>query len=234
MKPDRRLAPAPPLKRRTVKTSKATKAARRPKSTKPRDAKVGSKAIAALTGARLTLRPLGPKDVDEHYVRWLNDPMVNAYSRRSGAQTSSAEAKAYLAGLSTEERVLAIHHATLGHVGNVKYGPIDRANGRADISILIGEPMAWGRGIGTEAVYLVAHHLFLVEGLNRVEAGSGNPAFLHLVQKLGWSVEGVQRERVRIGERLLDWTLVAQLRREFTERPEFHPLGKPVGRDGGR
>jgi RimJ/RimL family protein N-acetyltransferase len=160
--------------------------------------------------------------VNERYLAWLSDPVVNAHSRRAGTSTSAMEAKLYLASLGPDEAVLGIHHRALGHVGNVKYGPIDRANDRADISILIGARDAWGKGVGREAVYLVTRHLFETEGLNRVDAGSGNPAFVRMVQSLGWRVEGVQRERVRVGDRHLDWTLLAQLRREFVLRPEFH------------
>jgi RimJ/RimL family protein N-acetyltransferase len=178
-----------------------------------------------LRGARLLLRPFGPDDVDERYLGWLNDPVVNAHSRRLGSRSSAAEARLYLASLGPDERVLGIHHHALGHVGNLKYGPIDRADSRADVSILIGERDAWGQGIGREAVYLVTRHLFLTEGLNRVDAGSGNPAFVRLVLSLGWRAEGEQHERVRIGGHLVDWTLLAQLRREFVERPEFHAEG---------
>ncbi|MGD9537718.1 MAG: GNAT family N-acetyltransferase [Alphaproteobacteria bacterium] len=175
-----------------------------------------------LAGARLTLRRFGPEAVDERYLAWLNDPVVNAHSRRFGITTNAAEARLYLASLGPDEAVLGIHHHALGHVGNIKYGPIDRTDSRADISILIGERAAWGQGIGREAVYLVTRFLFREAGLNRVDAGSGNPAFVRLVQSLGWRIEGVQRERVRIGDRYLDWTLLAQLRAEFVERPGFH------------
>lgn len=174
-----------------------------------------------LRGARLLLRPLGPEAVDERYLAWLNDPEVNRFSQRHGHHTTLGEARAYLETLGADETVLGIEVDDLGHVGNVKYGPIDHHNRRCDISILIGEHAAWGRGVGTEAIYLVSRHLFETRGLNRLDAGSANPAFLKLVDKLGWRVEGVLRERVRIGDRFLDWTLVAQLRGEFRRRPEY-------------
>jgi hypothetical protein len=41
------------------------------------------------------------------------------------------------------------------------------------------------------------------------------------VTKLGWITEGVQRERVRLASGFVDWTLLAQLRREFRRVPRF-------------
>ena len=182
-----------------------------------------------IEGRSLSLRRFTPDQVDERYLSWLNDPQVNAFSRRLGTTTSLSEAKAYLAGLHADACVLAIRHATLGHVGNIKYGPIDRANARADISILIGEPATWGKSIGREAVYLLTRHLFQVEGLSRVDAGSGNPAFLRMVQSLGWRIEGCQRARVKIQGQFIDWTLVALLRTEFVERPCYHTAHAAAG-----
>ena len=175
-----------------------------------------------ITGANLHLRALGSDDVTERYVGWLNDPAVNALSSRLDRRSDAAACRHYLSTRAPEEVVLGMFLPDIGHVGNVKYGPIDRRNSRADISVMIGELSVWGKGVGREAVYLVTRNLFQHEGLNRVDAGSGNPAFVRLVQSIGWKLEGVQRERVNIGGRLIDWVLVAQLRSEFVELPQFH------------
>jgi RimJ/RimL family protein N-acetyltransferase len=176
----------------------------------------------ALVGARLVLRPFRPEDISERYLDWLADPDVNRYSRRLGQpRPTRAEARSWLDAREPEEFVYAITTEELGHVGNVKAGPIERANSRADISILIGERRAWNSGVGAETVYLVTRHLFLDHGLDRVDAGSGNPAFLRLVAKLGWRVEKVLPARVQIDGDWVDWTLVAQHRDEFRRRPEY-------------
>ena len=178
--------------------------------------------VDALVGARLVLRPFRPEDISERYLDWLADPDVNRYSRRLGQpRPTRAEARRWLDEREPEEFVYAVTSDELGHVGNIKAGPIDRANSRADISILIGERRAWNAGVGAEAVYLVTRHLFLDHGLARVDAGSGNPAFLRLVEKLGWGVEEVLTARVQIGGEWVDWTLVAQHRDEFRRRPEY-------------
>lgn len=178
-----------------------------------------------LRGRRVRLEPFGPELISERYLGWLNDPEVNRYSRRALMDPITEEdARAYLASLAPGEQVLAIHASGWGHVGNVKFGPVDLANSRCDVSILVGERAVWGWGIGAEAVYLVCRHLFEERGLNRVDAGSANPAFLRLVEKLGWRIEGVQRERVRDGSgAFLDFTLVAQLAADFRRLPQYEP-----------
>jgi [ribosomal protein S5]-alanine N-acetyltransferase len=179
--------------------------------------------IAELRGPRVTLTPFGPGDVTARYVGWLNDPEVNRYSRRAGRKTTIADAHRYLAQLRPDEHILVIRTAVHGHVGNLKLGPVDWDNSRADISILIGETAAWGCGIGSEAIYVLSRHLFHTVGLNRLEAGSHNPAFLRLVEKLGWTREGVLRQGARQDDRLVDHILVSQLSSEFRRIKTFDP-----------
>ncbi|MDI1263960.1 MAG: GNAT family protein [bacterium] len=176
-----------------------------------------------LAGRRVTLVPFGPDRITERHVAWLNDPEVNAYSRRKGARSTAEDASRYVSSLRADEHVLAI---LVGgeHVGNVKLGPIDGQNACAAISILVGERAVWGQGIGAEAIYyLVSRHLLTDVGLNRVHADSCNPAFLRLVDKLGWRVEGVLRERVRLQDRFLDDTVISLLAREFRVIDAFEP-----------
>jgi ribosomal-protein-alanine N-acetyltransferase len=178
-----------------------------------------------LRGRRLTLRPFTAADITARYLAWLSDAEVNRYSQRLGQPpVTAADARHYLAQLAPNEVVLAIHVEPEGHVGNIKFGPVDHAQRRADISIVIGDKRAWGRGIGAEAVYLVSRYLFDELNLQRLDAGSGNPAFIAMVEGLGWRRETVLPTHVRAGDRLLDWTLLAQRRAEFRRRPELEAL----------
>ncbi len=175
-----------------------------------------------IAGSSVKLRKFDASQIHDRYIAWLNDPVVNKLSRRGfAAPVSTEDAKSYLEGLSADEIVLGIYEGQIGHVGNLKYGPVDWVNSRADISILIGEPAMWGSGVGKQAVYLVTRFLFDELGLNKVDAGSNNPAFLRLVENLGWSVEGVLRQRIRIADGYSDNTLVGLLSTEFERRPAF-------------
>ena len=169
-----------------------------------------------LVGRTVRLEQFGADDISAAYLAWLSDPEVNRYSRRAAeGPVSREDAENYLAGLSPDEVVLAIRHAAHGHVGNIKYGPIDAVGKSADISILIGERKCWGQGIGSEAIFLVSRYLFSEIGLVRVEAGTCNPAFIRTVEKLGWRTEDVMPAHIRIGGKLMDYTRLAQGRDEF-------------------
>jgi RimJ/RimL family protein N-acetyltransferase len=144
-----------------------------------------------LAGRNVNLERFAANNISEAYLTWLRDPEVNRHSRRAGrGPVSRTEAEMYLAGLAPDEIVLAIHHGAYGHVGNVKYGPVDWSVGRADISIILGAREVWNRGIGGEAVYLVSKFLLRELGLKQVDAGSINPAFVRMVLRLGWRIDG--------------------------------------------
>ena len=179
-----------------------------------------------LVGRTLRLAPFTAEHISTAYLAWLSDPEVNRYSRRvTQGPVSRTDAKDYMTGLAPDEIVLIICHAEHGHVGNIKYGPVDWSDKSADISILIGERKCWGQGIGSEAIYLVSRYLFGEMGLIRVHAGTCNPAFIRTVEKLGWRIEDVKLAHVRIGEQRMDYTLLAQERREFREHAaEMLPL----------
>lgn len=163
----------------------------------------------------LSLRPFRAEDVTARYVSWLNDDDVNLYSRRQGAQTTRDDATAYIDALQKDEVIFAINHPTFGHVGNIKYGPIDWDNRRSDISILIGEKRAWGKGVARAAMHGVGRYLFEDLKLNRLDAGSANPAFIKSAEAIGWRIEGVLRQRVWMAGAFWDWTLLSLLSAEF-------------------
>lgn len=166
-----------------------------------------------LEGVRLRLRPFTLADIGPRYLGWLNDPEVNVYSqRRDRPPTTESSARAWIADRRPSEHLFAIETKEFGHIGNLKCGPIETLNACADISILIGEREAWGLGYGSEAVDLLTRWLFYDVDLNRVDAGSSNPAFLKLVKKLGWQVEGVLRQRYYLAGKFVDWTIVSKLR----------------------
>jgi RimJ/RimL family protein N-acetyltransferase len=181
-----------------------------------------------LSGSTVILRKFEADQIHERYIGWLNDKVVNRFSQRSRRRpTVAKDAYEYLSNLRTDEIVLGIYVEPHGHVGNVKYGPIDWDNSLADISIMIGEDAVWGGSVGSESVYLVSKFLFENLGLNRIEAGSNNPAFLRLVEKLGWQVEGVLRQRIKTNERFIDHTLVSQLSEDFRQLPRYEASVSP-------
>jgi RimJ/RimL family protein N-acetyltransferase len=178
-----------------------------------------------LVGHRVTLERFDQRHITDRYLAWLIDPVVNQYSRRLGVPAPDyAQAMSWLAGLQKDEVVYAVCLPSYGHVGNIKYGPIHWTNLSADISILLGAREIWGQGLGAEAIYLVTRHLFVERGVNRLSAASINPAFVRMVEKLGWQREGIQREESIVGGIRYDSTLLSHLYREFVIRPELEKV----------
>ena len=72
---------------------------------------------------------------------------------------------------------------------------------------------------------MVTKHLFHMLHLNRVEAGSTNPAFAQMVEgNLGWKTEGELRERFFLDGNYINYFWFSILRSEFQRIEEFEPL----------
>jgi len=174
-----------------------------------------------LTGKNLYLRPLLANDVTEDYISWLNDPETSKYSMRRFLPNNEFQARKYLSTRASNDVILAICTKDGKHIGNIKFGPIDWINKTAEVSILLGDRSQWGKGYSREAIYLVTKHLFLTVGLNRIFAGTINPAFTACVRKLGWKEEGLFRKGFFFDGKFLDIVRLSILKEEFREMPEF-------------
>ncbi len=180
--------------------------------------------IHFIMGRRIMLRPLEEGDYGDEYLRWLNDPEVNAYSQRRPFPNSRESMRSYQQGLEASRSgfVLAIVERESGrHLGNVSLVNLNPVHRCGEVAILVGAEGARGRGIGREAVYLVTRHAFDFHNLHKVFAGTFNPAFVRCVEGLGWKKEGVFRERIWSGGRYHDQTWLGILRSEFVPMPEF-------------
>ncbi|RJQ28977.1 N-acetyltransferase [Candidatus Parcubacteria bacterium] len=175
--------------------------------------------IIFLQSRRLLLRPLQEQDFNCRYLSWLNDPVVNAFSQRRPFPCSLQQMRSYSEYYEKNYEkgfVLAIIMAeTDEHIGNISLLDIHFINRTADIAILIGERDYWNKGIGGEAIYLLSRHGFEAMNLNKLIAGTFNPAFSECVKKIGWKVEGVFRQRIWSNNTYRDQIWLSQLRSEF-------------------
>jgi RimJ/RimL family protein N-acetyltransferase len=104
--------------------------------------------------------------------RWRS---TAALSRYDAARPLTMSYQQYLA-LYREEllfpspyrRSFGIEDAAGRHIGNVMYYNVDSLRQEAELGITIGEPAYWGQGFGSEAVLLLATHLFERQGFQRL------------------------------------------------------------------
>lgn len=179
-----------------------------------------------IKGERLILRPLLEEDFTSEYLSWLNDPEVNRFSRRRAYPTSHEGMVAWPRSQAQHPEqgfILALIAEDGVHIGNISLTNLHPVNRTAEISILIGRRDYWGRGYGSEAVELLTAHAFESLNLRLVHAGTINPSFRGIVEKLGWRQEGCLRERVFAEGAYHDQTLHALSREEFRAS---HPGGR--------
>ncbi|TWI07976.1 RimJ/RimL family protein N-acetyltransferase [Lysobacter ruishenii] len=101
-------------------------------------------------------------------------------------------------------------------IGGVTLFAIDPAQGRAEIGYALHSSQ-WGRGHARHALRAVLDHAFGALGLRRVEADIDprNLASCRLVERLGFTREGLLRERWQVGGELQDTALYGLLAREW-------------------
>lgn len=80
-----------------------------------------------------------------------------------------------------------------------------------EVGIALFDTADRGRGRGSEAVRLLADHLFEAEGAARVQAGTavGNVPMRRVLEKLGFTEEGVMRDFLPSGDGRVDCVLYA-------------------------
>jgi RimJ/RimL family protein N-acetyltransferase len=90
---------------------------------------------------------------------------------------------------------------------------------RAELGYWLGAD-AWGQGYATEAAGALVDFGFAELGLSRIYAHvlAGNAASCRVLEKLGMIDEGVRRQHVRKGRKLVDVMLYGMLRGEWQDR----------------
>lgn len=170
-----------------------------------------------IRGERIYLRPLTEGDVSLAYLDWMNSKKIQAYTRRRGTKTTAKELKSFIrAGKKTTDAHFAILVAEGDHhIGNIFLNSVNRLNGTADLTVMVGDVREQGKGYAGEAIRLLSTYAFGPLKLRRLSAGSPNPRFNALMKKLGWKQEGVEREAFRFGKGYIDIVRWALLKKDF-------------------
>jgi len=177
--------------------------------------------VALLAGELAALRPLRKADRAQS-VRWRNDPEIRdnilGYRFPVTAEMEADWVAAVLKDRSRTRLILAIEDKSDGLlVGFVYLNDIDWFARTAEFGILIGERSRQARGIGQEALALVAGYAFETLNLNRLylRVVAFNKRALRLYRAFGFVDEGIQREQAFVRGRHRDVVLMGLLRREF-------------------
>lgn len=161
-----------------------------------------------LTGKAIYLEGLSAKHVNQRYADWLNDKEVCRDNRHGTGDNTIEKTRKYVESVdkSDTDAVFAIMTTEGGrHVGNISL-KISWENNSGEISIIIGEKDAWGKGIGGEAYRLVIDYGFKTIGLHRLFSGmtARNNPMIKVAQKAGMLFEGVSKGSFYKDEEYLD------------------------------
>ncbi|MDU2662033.1 MAG: GNAT family protein [Clostridioides difficile] len=173
-----------------------------------------------LKGTRVGLRELTPNDVTGNYGRWLNDKEVCKYNSHLRFPYTNDMLKQYVSNVngSKENLVLAvIEMESREHIGNISLQNINYIDRSAELALLFGEKMYWGKGFAFEAATLIIEHGFNEINLERIYCGtsSQNERMQHLASRLCFTKEGLRRKAIFKGGAYYDIVEYGLLKDEF-------------------
>ena len=153
---------------------------------------------ARIETPRFVLRELQEHDVSERYLGWFKDQDARANISAAATTRELDDLRRYVADRSGRDDVLFLgifEKASGLHIGNVKYEPVDSANGYAVMGILIGDPAFRGRGVATEVLAASGEWLKANRGIREIALGvhRRNAAAIKSYEKAGYRVGATPR-----------------------------------------
>ncbi len=175
-----------------------------------------------LIGELVYLRPLDRADAPA-VVPWVNDPEITRSLRIYRPLNLQAEEE-YIDQIRKSETDVTLGLCVRGDdrfIGVTGLHAIDFKNRHTGFGIVIGERTEWDKGYGTDATRLMVNYAFATLNLNRVwlQVYEFNVRGRKTYEKVGFRVEGIQRQDRYSDGRYWDTTLMAVLREEWKITP---------------
>jgi len=171
-----------------------------------------------LNGPRVTLRDTQTSDVQARFELG-NSPEIQAMFGADPAQVrpiTQDAAEAWVNSVKQEPNawVITLGKVLLGSIRLHSVNPIDR---RANIAVGLLNTDDLGRGLGTEAIKVLAAHAFENKGLHRLSCRvlANNPRAIAAYKKVGFVEEGRERESAHIGQEWHDDLIMGLLQRDL-------------------
>lgn len=189
-----------------------------------------------LVGNRVCLRAIEREDL-ERFVRYFADSEVRAHldmvlGLGSAQESMWFEQQLRLPPLEQPFAVDLVQGTERPRlIGGAGLRGFDWRNRSAELGLVIGEKTMWGQGLGTEITRLLLRHAFFSLNLHRVwlRVFSDHPRAQKVYEKVGFVLEGRQREGDFRNGRYRDVLVYSLLAREWRQRVgEPEPVPPPA------
>ncbi len=104
-------------------------------------------------------------------------------------------------------------------IGSCGFNYLDYDNEKAEVGYDLGKEY-WGRGLASEVVTMMLKYGFQELHLNRIEAkvAPANVRSIRLLERLGFSYEGLLRQSEKTKEGFIDVRLYSMLKEDFLKK----------------
>jgi RimJ/RimL family protein N-acetyltransferase len=160
----------------------------------------------SLRGQRVLLRPLCEDDLSrragwtaDRELQLLMGSRVNDDGTLDRSHEEELDAnRAWLAGRVKSGTTPYAVEVDGVYVGDIDYG-IYPEQGKAELTVFLGDRSAWGKGYGTEAVNLIMDEIFRDDRIEFIEVDvvPGNERALAFWKKLGFAEHGVDEQGIQ-------------------------------------
>jgi RimJ/RimL family protein N-acetyltransferase len=179
---------------------------------------------AGILGERVRLRPLELGDADVLRT-WFSNPEMLQFMAIAPYQISLAAEEEFIRSKATNDWdngiALGIEALDTGDgpalIGTVALRLMSPESRLGDLGIAIGDSAYWSRGYGEDVVRTICRYGFEDLDLHRIglTTASYNARARRCYEKVGFVVEGSQRESRYVAGRYYDSTVMGLLRSEF-------------------